>query len=52
MNLMREKTLACGAITVASVALSYGFSQTKVSAATKLSSIPHTFRGTWHENDG
>ncbi|HBF74921.1 MAG TPA: hypothetical protein DDW71_06660 [Lactobacillus sp.] len=52
MSRFGKKALVCGAVTFASVAMSFGFSQTKADASTKLSYIPRTFRGTWYENNG
>lgn len=52
MSFLGKKLLVCGTVTVASVGLSLGLSQAHANAATNLSSIPRTFRGTWYENDG
>lgn len=52
MNLFGKKVLLYGTVTVASATLFFGVSQTKASAAANLSAVPHTFRGTWYENNG
>lgn len=52
MSLLGKRILAYGTVIVASVALFLGFSQTKADAASTVSSVPTSFRGTWYENDG